>query len=80
MEKQLSKGSKSIFWGVQKSYDKNFNITKKNKNIDKRFEFLANPKKTEKPEKTVDQQLDEQIEKILREKEKTQKRYSKLLN
>jgi hypothetical protein len=55
------------------------NITKKNKNIDKRFEFLANPKKTEKPEKTVDQQLDEQIEKILREKDKTQKRYSKLL-
>jgi len=80
MEKQLSKGSKSIFWSVQKSYDKNFNITKKNKNIDKRFEFLANPKKTEKPEKSIDQQLDERIEKILREKEKTQKRYSKLLN
>jgi hypothetical protein len=41
---------------------------------------LANPKKTEKPEKSIDQQLDEQIEKILREKDKTQKRYSKMLN
>ena len=56
------------------------NITKKNKNIDKRFEFLANPKKTEKIEKSVDQELDEQVEKILKEREKTQKKFSKLLN
>jgi hypothetical protein len=56
------------------------NITKKNKNIDKRFEFLANPKKTEKFEKTADEQLDEQIQKILKEKEKTQKKYSRLLS
>lgn len=55
------------------------NITKKNKNIDKRFEFLANPKKTEKLEKSADEKLDEQIEKILKEKEKTQKKYSRLL-
>jgi hypothetical protein len=56
------------------------NITKKNKNIDKRFEFLANPKKTEKTEKTAEEQLDEQVAKILREKEKNQKKYVKLLN
>jgi hypothetical protein len=55
------------------------NITKKNKNIDKRFEFLANPKKTEKTEKTAEEQLDEQVAKILREKEKNQKKYVKLL-
>ena len=56
------------------------NVTKKNKNIDKRFEFLANPKKTEKIEKSAEQELDDQVEKILREKEKNQKRYSKILN
>ena len=56
------------------------NITKKNKNIDKRFDFLANPKKTEKTEKTAEEQLDEQVAKILREKEKNQKKYVKLLN
>uniref|UniRef100_A0A6C0I9K0 Uncharacterized protein n=1 Tax=viral metagenome TaxID=1070528 RepID=A0A6C0I9K0_9ZZZZ len=55
------------------------NITKKNKNIDKRFEFIANPSKTTKMEKSIDQQLDEQIEKILKEKTKEQKKYSKLL-
>jgi hypothetical protein len=56
------------------------NLTKKNKNIDQRFAFLANPKKTSGREKSVDEQLDEQVEKILKQKEKTQKKYSKLLN
>lgn len=56
------------------------NLTKKNKNIDQRFAFLANPKKTANKELSIDEQLDEQIEKILKQKEKTQKKYSKLLN
>jgi len=56
------------------------NLTKKNKNIDQRFAFLANPKKTSNKELSIDEQLDQQIEKILKQKEKTQKKYSKLVN
>jgi len=48
------------------------NITRKNKQVDERFEFLANPKKTVK-ELTIDEKLDQEVEKILREKEKKQK-------
>jgi hypothetical protein len=55
------------------------NLTKKHKNIDQRFAFLANPKKTAEKEKSIDEQLDEQVEKILRQREKTQKKFSKLL-
>ena len=55
------------------------NITKKIKNIDDRFSFLANPKKTNGPEKTLDQQIDDQVEKILKEKSKQQKKYKNLL-
>jgi hypothetical protein len=56
------------------------NLTRKNKTIDQRFNFLANPKKTSGREKSVDEQLDEQIEKILKQKEKAQKKFSKLIN
>lgn len=56
------------------------NITKKSKKIDERFSFLANPKKTSRPEKTADEELDEQVEKILKEKETLQKKFSKMLN
>ena len=49
------------------------NITKKSKKVDERFAFLANPKKTTK-ELTIDEQLDAQVEKILKEKEKNQKK------
>jgi len=42
------------------------NITKKSKKVDERFAFLANPKKTNK-ELSIDEQLDAQIEKILKE-------------
>ena len=48
------------------------NITKKSKKVDERFAFLANPKKTNK-ELSIDEQLDAQIEKILKEKNKKQK-------
>ena len=50
------------------------NITRKNKTIDERFAFLANPKKTTPAEKSMDEKLDEQIEKILKEKDRTQKK------
>jgi hypothetical protein len=54
------------------------NITKKHKNVDKRFEFLANPKKTVK-ELSIDDELDLQLEKILKEKQKHQNKFKKLL-
>ena len=54
------------------------NITKKNKMVDERFAFLANPKKTTK-ELTIDDKLDEQVEKILKEKEKKQKQMKQIV-
>ena len=55
------------------------NITRKSKKIDERFAFLANPQKTGKPIKSIDEQLDEQVEKILKEKDQIQKKYAKML-
>ena len=54
------------------------NITRKNKEVDKRFSFHANPKKTSKP-KTIDDQVDDQINKILKQKEQQQKKFANLL-
>jgi hypothetical protein len=49
---------------------------KKNKIITDRFNFLANPNKVIK-ETSIDEQLDQKVEEILRNKEKEQKKYSK---
>jgi len=54
------------------------NITKKAKKVDDRFSFLANPKKTTK-ELSIDDKLDEQVQKILREKEKKQKQMKQIV-
>lgn len=56
------------------------NITRKSKKIDERFNFLANPNKV-KDEKnlSIEDQVDSQIQKILKEKEDLQKRYKKML-
>ena len=53
-------------------------VTKKSKQVDARFSFLANPKKTTPGPKTIEEQLDDQVEKILKEKETLQKKFSKL--
>jgi hypothetical protein len=55
------------------------NLSKINKQIDSRYGFLANPKKVN-TEKSVEQKLDDQVEKILAEKNKNQKKFSLLLN
>lgn len=55
------------------------NITRKSKKVDQRFAFLANPKKTANKELTVDEQLDAQVEKILKEKQKKQKEMKKIV-
>jgi hypothetical protein len=45
------------------------------------FNFLSNPKKIKADEdKNFDEKLDEQVQKILKEKEKIQNRYKKLVN
>ena len=55
------------------------NLSKINKQIDSRYGFLANPKKINK-ELSIEQKLDHQVEKILAEKDKNQKKFSLLLN
>jgi hypothetical protein len=55
------------------------NITRKSKKVDERFAFLANPKKTANRQLTVDEQLDAQVEKILKEKSKKQKEMKKIV-
>jgi hypothetical protein len=56
------------------------NITKKAKEVDERFSFLANPEKTTKPEhQSIDQKLDEQLEKILKQKDHQQKKYKHII-
>lgn len=55
------------------------NITKKSKKVDERFSFLANPKKTAELPPTIEEQLDLQVEKILKEKEQLQKKFSSIL-
>jgi hypothetical protein len=56
------------------------NITRKAKKVDDRFSFLANPKKMKDPTiKTIDEQIDAQLEKILKEKDNTQKKYKSIV-
>ena len=55
------------------------NLSKINKQIDSRYGFLANPKKINK-ELSIEQKLDHQVEKILSEKDKNQKKFCLLLN
>jgi hypothetical protein len=78
-EKLVEQKVKSDSYVLSQQEHKLRNITKKNKNIDKRFEFLANPKKTEQKELTIDQQLDQQLEKILKEKEHKQKQFKNIV-
>ena len=79
-EKLVEQKVKTDAYIVANEQRKMRNITKKSKKIDERFSFLANPKKTSRPEKTHEEELDEQVEKILKEKENLQKKFSKLLN
>jgi hypothetical protein len=56
------------------------NVTRKAQKIDSQFSFLANPVKAKKLEdRSIEEQVDAQIQKILKEKEDLQKRYKKML-
>ena len=50
------------------------NITRKVKKVDERFSFIANPKKTNK-DQSIEDRLDAEVEKILKEKERKQKQF-----
>jgi len=78
-EKLVQQKVKTDAYIVSQEEKKLRNITKKSRKVDERFSFLANPKKTSPPPKTIDEQLDEQVEKILKEKENLQKKFSRLL-
>ena len=48
--------------------------------VNSQFSFLANPVKAKKLEdRSIEEQVDAQIQKILKEKEDLQKRYKKML-
>jgi hypothetical protein len=56
------------------------NITRKVKQVDARYNFLANPQKmASEKELSIDDQLNIQVQKILREKESLQNKFKKLL-
>ena len=77
-EKLVEQKVKTDAYVLSQEERKLTNITKKVKNVDERFAFLANPKKTTK-EPTIDEQIDLQVQKILKEKEKQQKKFKQIV-
>ena len=55
-------------------------LNKVNKQIDERFSSIANPKKVIPADKNIDKIIDDQIEKILQDREKKQKKFAGLLS
>ena len=77
-EKLVEQKIKTDSYVLSREEHKLRNITKKIKNVDQRFSFLANPVKV-KNELTVDEELDFQLEKILKEKEHKQKKFKNII-
>jgi hypothetical protein len=78
-EKMVEQKVKTDAYVLSQEERKLKNITKKSKKVDERFSFLANPKKTAPKELSIDDQLDAQVEKILKEKEKKQKQMKSII-
>jgi hypothetical protein len=78
-EKLVEQKVKTDAYVLSQEERKYKNITKKVKKVDERFAFLANPQKTAPKELSVDDQLDAQVEKILKEKEKKQKQFKNIV-
>jgi hypothetical protein len=78
-EKLVEQKVKTDAFIVSQEERKLKNITRKSKKVDERFAFLANPKKTAGKDLSVDEQLDLQVEKILKEKNKQQKQAKKII-
>jgi len=77
-EDLVSKKVKTDAMLLQSQEQKLLVISKKNKQLNDRFSMLANPAKV-KTTKSIDDEVDQQIEKILKEKEKQQKKFSSML-
>ena len=69
-EKLVEQKVKTDAFMLSQEENKLKNITKKVKNVDERFAFLA---------PTVDEQIDQQVQKILKEKEKQQKKFKSIV-
>jgi hypothetical protein len=78
-EKLVEQKVKTDAYVVSQEERKLKNVTRKAKKVDERFAFLANPLKTGKKELTVDEQLDAQVDKILKEKAKQQKKMKQIV-
>ena len=79
IEKLVEQKVKTDAYVVSQEERKLKNVTRKAKKVDERFAFLANPLKTGKKELTVDEQLDAQVDKILKEKAKQQKKMKQIV-
>ena len=77
-EKLVEQKVKTDAYELSQEERKLKNITKKVKKVDERFSFLANPKKITN-ELSIEDKLDEQVEKILKEKEKKQKQMKQIV-
>jgi len=77
-EKLVEQKIKTDSYVLSREEHKLRNITKKIKNVDQRFSFLANPVKV-KTELTVDEEIDLQLEKILKEKEHKQNKFKNII-
>lgn len=78
-EELVSKKIKTDAMLLETQEQKLLVISKKNKQLNDRFSMLANPSKV-KTTKSLDDEIDQQIEKILKEKDKQQKKFSSMLS
>jgi hypothetical protein len=77
-EKLVEQKAKTDAYVLSNEERKLKNITKKIKKVDERYQFLANPLKTTHVV-TQEQELDEQVEKILKEKKNQQKKFKDIV-
>jgi len=78
-EKLVEQKVKTDAYVLSEEERKYKNITKKKKKVDERFAFLANPKKVAKEPKTIEEQVDSHVKKILKEKERTQDKFRSIV-
>jgi len=81
-EKLVEQKIKTDAYLISQEHKKLINVTKKHKKVDERFAFIANPKKTSTDNlpKSIDEELDNKVQQILKEKDKLQKKFSNIIN
>jgi len=79
-EKLVEEKVKADAYIISQQERKLRNVTNKAKKVDERFAFLANPQKTKSTiDLSIEDKLDEQVEKILKEKEQVQKKFKNIV-